>query len=313
MVLYVAMTRARDMLVMSALVNDAEKLLREGVGRQDTYKKYVNMVLPAFPKKDVVCVLREELAEEETKEDVRGFELREGIRKGFAVDDKDLPVSREELKRRLSFVPALSPEDLLKRKYSVSELMELVREETPQKGFRHTARSGSQQDAIDKGNAYHKLMEQLPFTPEGKDAESIESFTEALREKHVLSEKEASLIDPQRVAAFFASELGKRAVSSPEVRREAPFILSTSLDGRPIVVQGVIDCCFKEGDGYVLVDYKSSYVDEKDPESSKEILLERYREQLRLYKEALETIEGRRVTESALYLFGLNDWVSIKE
>ncbi|MBQ6671536.1 MAG: UvrD-helicase domain-containing protein [Firmicutes bacterium] len=312
-VLYVAMTRARDMLVMSALVNDAEKLLREGVGRQDTYKKYVNMVLPAFPKKDVVCVLREELAEEETKEDVRGFELREGIRRGFAVDDKELPVSREELKRRLSFVPALSPEDLLKRKYSVSELMELVREETPQKGFKHSARSGSQQDAIDKGNAYHKLMEQLPFTPEGKDAESIESFIEDLREKHVLSEKEASLIDPQRVAAFFASELGKRAVASPEVRREAPFILSTSLDGRPIVVQGVIDCCFKEGDGYVLVDYKSSYVDEKDPESSKEILLERYREQLRLYKEALETIEGRKVTESALYLFGLNDWVSIKE
>ena len=55
------------------------------------------------------------------------------------------------------------------------------------------------------------------------------------------------------------------------------------------------------------------YVDDKDPESSKEILLERYREQLRLYKEALETIEGRKVTESALYLFGLNDWVSIKE
>ena len=156
-------------------------------------------------------------------------------------------------------------------------------------------------------------MNRLPFTPEGKDAESIENFIEALMEKHVLSEKEASLIDPQRVAAFFASELGKRAVASTEVRREAPFILSTSLDGRPIVVQGVIDCCFKEGNGYVLVDYKSSYVDDKDPESSKEILLERYREQLRLYKEALETIEGRKVTESALYLFGLNDWVSIKE
>ena len=164
---------------------------------------------------------------------------------------------------------------------------------------------------------YHFTVDTHPRA-EGLDTVShnvnvVSTAVGAMQTAVVLSEKEASLIDPQRVAAFFASELGKRAVASPEVRREAPFILSTSLDGRPIVVQGVIDCCFKEGDGYVLVDYKSSYVDEKDPESSKEILLERYREQLRLYKEALETIECRKVTESALYLFGLNDWVSIKE
>ena len=102
-------------------------------------------------------------------------------------------------------------------------------------------------------------------------------------------------------------------MAASELCKETPFVMKTELDGRQVLVQGVIDCYFREGGEYVLVDYKSSYVDEKDPESSKEILLERYRDQLRLYKEALETIEGRRVTESALYLFGLNDWVSIKE
>ena len=155
-------------------------------------------------------------------------------------------------------------------------------------------------------------MEHLPFTLENKAPEDIRGFIEGLRKRNILSEREASLIDPERVSAFFASELGRRACASDELRREAPFILRTELDGRPIVVQGVIDCCFREGDSYVLVDYKSSYVDGSDPEGSKEILLERYREQLRLYKEALETIEGRKVSESALYLFGLSDWISVR-
>ena len=311
-VLYVAMTRARDILIMSAVVSDAEKLMRSGVSRQDLYKKYVNMVLGAFPAADIVCVSREDLEQEAAEEDVHIFELRDGIRKGFPVDESGLPLSMDELRKRLSFVPALSPEDALKRKYSVSELMELSREGAPEQRIKHAARSDSRQDAIEKGNAYHKLMEHLPFTPEDKEPEDIRSFIDGLRNKNVLSEKEASLIDPERAAAFFASELGRRATASPEVRKEAPFILSTELDGRPIVVQGVIDCCFREGDGYVLVDYKSSYVDESDPEGSKEILLERYREQLRLYKEALEIIEGRKVSESALYLFGLNDWISVR-
>ena len=71
-------------------------------------------------------------------------------------------------------------------------------------------------------------------------------------------------------------------------------------------------CYFREGGEYVLVDYKSNYVDRNDPEGSAAHLRENYRPQLELYKEALEGITGVPVKESVLYLFGLNDSVAIE-
>jgi ATP-dependent helicase/nuclease subunit A len=67
-----------------------------------------------------------------------------------------------------------------------------------------------------------------------------------------------------------------------------------------VIVQGIIDCYFEEtsdedGKHIVLVDYKTNY-DTAGIE-------EKYREQMALYKEALEKASGLPVTESYLYLF----------
>jgi ATP-dependent helicase/nuclease subunit A len=154
-------------------------------------------------------------------------------------------------------------------------------------------------------------MEHIPFTPKGKDEESIAKFIEELRERHILTDAEAAAVDPRRIAAFFRSGTGRRAMASEELHKEAPFVMRTQLDGRQVLVQGVIDCYFREGDSFVLVDYKSNYVDRSDPESSAKKLREKYIPQLELYKEALEGICGTKVSESYLYLFGLDDSIKL--
>ena len=313
-VLYVAMTRARDILAMSAAVKNAEDVLA-GRGRVPAgrafMKDYLSMVLPCMPAKDVGFIGCGGLDDAGLSED-GAFGIRQGIEHGFSLEGEELPLSLDELKERLEFSYAPSPESLLKRKYSVSEIAAQRRGETYQTSQAKPKKDGSGLSGAQKGTAYHSVMEHLSFTEGSKSPESIAQFIEELRQKHILSDAEALAVDPERIAAFFSSDIGRRAAASSELHKETPFIMTALLDGRQVLVQGVIDCYFREGDEYVLVDYKSNYVDSSDPEGSAARLLENYRPQLELYREALEGISGVKVKESVLYLFGLDDSAALK-
>ena len=104
------------------------------------------------------------------------------------------------------------------------------------------------------------------------------------------------------------------------VSRELPFFTElSSVEYKPelnkdvyvdekIRLQGIIDCFFEEEDGIVLLDYKTDYVEEEKVDE----IIERYRAQLKYYKDALEKITEKRVKESYLYLFGIDKEVEVK-
>ena len=107
-------------------------------------------------------------------------------------------------------------------------------------------------------------------------------------------------------------------LESDFIYRETPFNLVKkaeevlpNLDSsweEEILIQGVIDCFFQEGEDFVLIDYKTDYYYN---EESKNDLINRYRYQIELYREALEKIRGRRVKEAYLYLLHKNEGVRI--
>ena len=320
-VLYVAMTRARDILLLSAAVPDPSAVLS---GRQLTafsgrafMKDFLSMVLPSVPAADMIPVFMDELTG--IKSESSSIDIRNGIENGFEIDESKLPISMEELKARLSFSYEPAPETTLKRKYSVSEILELsgAYEKEPAPVYSGDGdvpvqlRKTGGLTAAEKGTAYHCVMEHIPFTREGKDPGSIAAFIEGLRTRHLLTDEEAAAVDPRRIAAFFSSDIGKRAVASSQVFKESPFVMRTQLSGREVLVQGVIDCYFREDGGFVLVDYKSNYADRSDPGASKEKLRQHYLPQLTLYKEALSEITGTKVVQACLYLFSLDDYVDI--
>ena len=68
-----------------------------------------------------------------------------------------------------------------------------------------------------------------------------------------------------------------------------------------IVVQGIVDAYFAEGDDLVLVDYKTDHI--KD--GQEEELIKRYRTQMQYYKDTLEQLTGKNVKETYLYSFAL--------
>ena len=70
--------------------------------------------------------------------------------------------------------------------------------------------------------------------------------------------------------------------------------LFSDIAGSDGMLQGVADCVFKEGGGYVLVDYKTDKV------TSAEVLSQRYSRQLQLYRAALDIILDAPVKECVI-------------
>lgn len=314
-VLYVAMTRAKDILVLSGTAKDATKLIREGRLRmpEDIFSpsNYLEMMIPALGKTEISIVPKDALTVEMDASGQDAAELKAQLDKGFEFDEAALPVSLEELKARLEFDMSAAHDIKEKSKYSVSQLAEIDRLEKGGKEYVPVFAPPSfispvkRLSSTEKGTAYHNVMEKLDFVNGPKDAAGIAAFTEELAKRNILSPEEAAAVDPAAVEAFFASDIGRRAAGAKELYKEAPFTLKMEYKGREVLVQGTIDCYFLENGQWVIIDYKSNYIDKNDLENAFEELRLSYLPQLALYREALEKLRGLPVKEAVLYLFGL--------
>ena len=127
----------------------------------------------------------------------------------------------------------------------------------------------------------------------------------------MLSAEEHKAVNPQHIAAYFASELGKRMLRSERIEREYPIFAEVPArdiyieqDGNTII-QGRADMFFVEDDGIVLVDYKS------DTKQNLEKELEAYSRQLSIYRTILPIMTGIKVKEIYIYSFSCDMAVSV--
>ena len=310
--LYVAMTRPQDILIMTAVSRRVDSEMAEAELRipsdVHTAGSYLSLILP-FMKKETSIVKRIDAGHLANTEIPGAAEIFDGLEKGFetALSEEQ----KKEIRERLSFSYSAELADT-KKKYSVSRLA-LEADDHSEITLRVPDYIAGKRrlSAAEKGTAYHTVMEHIPFTAEGKSAAEIKEFIRGLAASNVLSEAEADCVDENRIAAFFRSEIGQRALRAKELHRESSFILRTDHDGRKVVVQGTIDCWFVEDGKCVLLDYKSNYVDYENREEAILRLKETYLPQLALYREALEKISGMEVLEGVLYLFALGKEIKV--
>lgn len=169
----------------------------------------------------------------------------------------------------------------------------------------------------DRGTLYHKVLECLPLTKQMGRAE-IKKEIERLSREEKISERDLDKIDISRLERFYACPAAARMRKAKEkgkLRQEQPFVLAVpakelyGIDSmEPILIQGIIDVFFEEGDGLVLLDYKTDYI----PKNREDILIQKYSKQIELYKRALEEITGKRVLEKIIYSFSLQKEIPIR-
>lgn len=162
-----------------------------------------------------------------------------------------------------------------------------------------------------KGTIYHKFLENLDYSM-GETVKDVGKQLARLCAEGKLTEKETEVIDVPKIVRFLRSPLGQRmkqAAAGGKLCREQQFVLGVHADeireswtgDDMVLVQGIIDAYFYEGDEIVLVDYKTDYV----PEGRVGYLADKYGIQLEYYAQALERMTGKRVKERYIYSFWL--------
>ncbi|MED4604501.1 PD-(D/E)XK nuclease family protein, partial [Paenibacillus validus] len=164
-------------------------------------------------------------------------------------------------------------------------------------------------NAAERGSVFHAVMQHMPLGRLPQEADIRETLADLVR-RELLTESQRELVDPQVIASFFQSELGGRLLSAQRVYREVPFSFGlpardvyqgdeAGLAEETVMLQGVIDCLIDEGDGYVLLDYKTDRLKGASPAS----IAEKYRLQLQLYARAVQSIWKKPVHGTFIFLF----------
>ena len=296
-VLYVAMTRAKNHLILMGTVKKYEKdRWSAGSPRPDSgaVSKAVRFLdwIALTPREHMpLTVLRAETLRQDAAYRARPSEQDSSI--------------REALRENLDWKYPYTPKPPLPRKTSVSRIRA---DEIPGLvSFRDPGEDESAPvTAAQIGTAAHALLQQLPLPLRPLTEEEVAAQTESMKSAGTLAPEAAGLIRADRIAAFTQGDLWQRMSRSDRLERELPFHVQLEAsrfypdaEAQKIILQGIIDCCFIEDGGWVLLDYKTDRIPEgTDPAS----IAEKHRIQLGLYAEALTKLTGLPVREQWIAL-----------
>lgn len=163
--------------------------------------------------------------------------------------------------------------------------------------------------AAERGTLTHRALSLLPLDALRTTNQLASTIAEAIaqmEEKHIFTLQEVAAIDQRTLVGYFASPIGQRMLHSPLVQREWAFNLLLDKE-KGMLLQGVIDCAFREQDGWVLVDYKTDHI------TDEAAFVTRYASQMAWYARALQTITGETVKECLLYALRTGKAYPVKE
>lgn len=346
-VLYVAMTRAKEKLILTGTVADLGKELDKCAvlqGHQDMQlpyynvakaTKYMDWILPAIcrnkcmPQLDVPIEIRritlEDLAGQEAEEQVVNHITKEALQQwntDVVYDSK----MKQQITEQFSYVYPFKNSQVIKQKLSVSELKKRIyMEEEGEEIFKEEdiipllpkfLQDETELTGAPRGTAYHKLLELLDFTKEYDEAtltDTIEYFVT----NGFMTEEMVACIRKHEILNFLQSSIGKRVRTASRkglYRAEQPFVLG--VDAKRIYPEGGEDECilvqgivdvYFEEGGQLVV---LDYKTDKVFRASE--LVDRYHAQLEYYAEALERLTGKKVKEKVIYSFSLQEEIILE-
>ena len=343
-VLYVAMTRAREKLVLVGAVEDIEKTTEKWEYAKKavsplTYtqmlkaKNYLDWLGPIFWSDgemgknigfDFKKIRLADLAYDELEEEIEAEEKRICLTDFTTVSSENENLYNE-IHEKLSWEYPKEWLTKLQGKMTVSELKKMEGESMTGEVLYPKIRTESSEEtdatvllAQQKGTATHKIFELLPFC-EMKTQEDVEHFIQRLVDEERIPKLWQELIPAENIYAFCQSTLGKRMAKAEEMRklyRERPFVMGVPVveiypeklkdvdTNERILIQGVIDVYFEEEDGIVLLDYKTDRIPKG--KAGEELLIQRYKVQLDYYQTAIEQLTGKKVKDRILYSVIMN-------
>ena len=159
-------------------------------------------------------------------------------------------------------------------------------------------------------------MQKLDLNQKNYSFNEIKELVNELEARKIITLKEAEAININKIYQFTKSIIWNEMLEAKEVQREKPFyinipakeIFNEELDEN-VLVQGVIDLYYINSKGeLVLVDFKTDYVENRN----ENILIDKYKVQLDLYKRALSYALNRELDRDYIYSTCFNKEIEVK-
>ncbi len=163
------------------------------------------------------------------------------------------------------------------------------------------------------GDMIHKVMQHICYA-DCTDQAGVLRELSRLKDCGILSEEQLAVIRVNELVAFFDSGIGRKLQSAKNVLREFKFSVLedaaayyTNVTGERILLQGVVDCAIIENDGIIVLDFKTDHVTNETVDA----VAQGYIPQVKAYANALERIYQLPIKSAQLYFFSLNRFVSV--
>lgn len=342
-ILYVALTRAREKLILSATV-DSETKFYESLNRAsgeetasyselfsaNSYLDYLKLSLERCLKTGSIKRIGKERSEVRSEEAVLKQELQRAEREQRYEKISEVVtenvfhegLAAELLQRETYQYPyplckgktKLSVSELKKAAYQEEVQEELFPEVLPEKTVPRFMQERTEEavSGSERGTLYHRIMECLDFGKEYNTEEDVLNRLKELIETGRIRKDAAQLADTGKIVCFFQSSLGQRmqkAAKEGSLKKEQPFVIG--LPYRDVYKsQGISsdEMVMVQGiiDAYFEEEGELVLVDYKTDyvtENVKEVLTKRYRTQLGYYERALCQVTGKKVKEKMIYAF----------
>ncbi len=334
-ILYVALTRAKEKLIITGTSKDyleeiekKKEILKiynskEGKINPILLKKYISyldwlelvflnsnnnlIIINEYKKKDIIQ------KEEEKEIQIREFNFEKEI-------------NTEEFEKEFSWEYDKKLATTLPIKSTVSKIKEMQNEgldfeslNNKEIGIASITPEFMEKDEVitasQKGTLMHLFLQKINFK-EDYNIQKLNELKEKLVADKIISEEESHFINLSKIQKFLESDVANKIRNCVKIEKEKAFCIKIKAnevfeeaEDEEILVQGIIDLyAIDENNNVILLDYKTDYIEN----GNEKLLIEKYKKQLQIYKEALENALNMQVTETYIYSLYLNKEIEAK-
>ncbi len=320
-VLYVALTRAKEKLIMVMSTNHLQRNLQSlipNLGAAVKLPYYAVRNAKSYGEWILMAALRSPDAERLWKivGDQREFTVSCNSGLLLSISQPTLDTASqskqtrqftaepddtlyERLQEQAEYLYPFAEEAILPSKLSVTQI-------TSRGGKQRVSLStprflqSEQMSGAERGTAVHTFLQFADFV---RCRENLQAEVDRMVAMQFITPQQGAVLPHDKLTAFLGSSICKQIVESDQAYREHKFMyelpaaeLYDHIAGdEAILVQGIADCVVEESDGLIIVDYKTDRV------TAPQELINRYRPQLELYRRALSAQFGKPVKRCVIY------------
>lgn len=320
--LYVALTRAKEKIIITGVEKDLQKTLENKqkeldmydgaqkiplnlVKKSKTYLDWLEYVYLFNKEKNIIEFNKIVLENEKTKEENDNKkEKKIDVIKDISKEQK------EEVNKKLTWKYKYIESTKIEGKTSVSAIAKYG-----EKNIQIVEKPKFMQNIeilskAEIGTLMHLILQKLDFR-ENYNEQTLNDLIQKLIYLNIVTEKQSQNIDKKRLLEFTKTELFKEIQNAKEIYKEQPFHMSVIDENtkESILIQGIIDLYYiNQNNEIVLVDYKTDYVEKNNEQE----LIEKYKPQLKIYKKAIEEALNKNVEKVYIYSVYLNKEILVK-